>query len=154
MPTWLAESQMWDLLSRLRDLIVPGMFGKSAFGTARAQHMAATSRVSGPIDRLAIRATDTPGTVAPVGIAFSVPELLILRAWAEYHDIRVVVELDHCVDGSEYEEVVALYPPGVSLRQWTLWRSRDGVVVEPRHGRTFKADCISELVQTLMSAAL
>ncbi len=117
--------------------------------------MTPTSRVSGSIDRLAIRAAELPdGTVAPVGIAFSVPELLILRAWAEYHDIRVVLELDHCVDGAEYEEVVALYPPGLSLRQWTLWRSRDGVVVEPRHGRAFKGACISELVQALMPAAL
>ncbi len=117
--------------------------------------MAATSPVSGSIDRLAPRIADGPeGAVAPVGIAFSVPELLILTAWAEYHDIRVVVELDHCVDGAEYEEVLALYPPGMSLRRWTLWRSRDAVMVEPRHGRAFKADCISELVQTLMPVAL
>jgi hypothetical protein len=147
---------MWDLLSRLRDLIVPDMFGRSAFGVARAQQMAATSRVSPPIDRrLAIRLPAPPESkVFPVGIAFSVPELLILRAWAEYHDIRVVVELDHCVDGSEYEEVIALYPPGRSLRQWTLWRSRDGVMVEPTHGRAFKAECISDLVQVLIPAAL
>jgi hypothetical protein len=146
---------MWDLLSRLRDLIVPDMLGKSTFGLARAQQMSATSRVSGSVDRIALRAPDNPdGVVAPVGIAFSVPELLILRAWAEYHEIRVSVELDHCVDGAEYEEVVALYPPGMSLRRWTLWRSRDGVMVEPRHGRAFKAACVSDLVQALMPAAL
>ena len=146
---------MWDLLSRLRDLIVPDMSGKSASGLARAQYMAATSRVTGSTDRLAIRATGaSSGSATPVGVAFSVPELLILRAWAEYHDIRIVVELDHCVDGAEYEEVLALYPPGLSLRQWTLWRSREAVVVEPRHGRAFKAGCVSELVQTLMPATL
>jgi len=146
---------MWDLLSRLRDLIVPDMSGKSASGLARAQHMAATSRVTGSTDRLAIRATGaSSGAVAPVGVAFSVPELLILRAWADYHDIRVVVELDHCVDGAEYEEVIALYPPGLSLRQWTVWRSRDAVIVEPRHGRAFRTGCISEVVQILMPATL
>ena len=146
---------MWDLLSRLRDLIVPDMSGKSASGLARAQYMAATSRVTGSADRLAIRAAGaSSGSATPVGVAFSVPELLILRAWAEYHDIRIVVELDHCVDGAEYEEVLALYPPGLSLRQWTLWRSREAVVVEPRHGRAFKAGCVSELVQTLMPATL
>ncbi|HJS85188.1 MAG TPA: hypothetical protein VJ779_06980 [Acetobacteraceae bacterium] len=146
---------MWDLLSRLRELIVPDMSGKATFGLARAQYMAATSRVSGSTDRVAIRSADmSGGSAAPFGIAFSVPELLILRGWAEYHAIRVVVELDHCVDGAEYEEVIALYPAGSSLRQWTLWRSREAVVVEPRHGRAFKATCISELVQVLMPAAL
>ncbi len=56
--------------------------------------------------------------------------------------------------GRSTEEVVALYPPGLSLRQWTLWRSREAVIVEPRHGKTFKAACISDLVQILMPAAL
>ncbi len=144
---------MWDLLSRLRDLIVPDMPGKSISSLARARQMAASSRVSGSTDRMVLgSAAASGGAVAPVGVAFSVPELIILRAWAEYHDIRVVMELDHCVDGAEYEEVIALYSPGISLRQWTLWRSREAVIVEPRHGRAFRAACISDLVQALIPA--
>ncbi len=103
------------------------------------------------IDRIADMAPAiTPaGLAGPTGIAFTVPELLILTAWAEFHEIRVVIELDYCISGAEYEEVVALYPRGSLLRQWTLWRARDAVMVVPMNGATFRADCISELLPQL-----
>ncbi len=87
------------------------------------------------------------------GLSFEVPEWLMLLAWAEFHGLRVVVELDHCVDGEEYEEVVALYPPGSPLRQWTMWRASDAIVVEPMNARAFRLATISEVLQTLVPAA-
>ena len=116
--------------------------------------MSATPRASGMIDRIADAAPGmTPaGLASPAGIAFTVPELLILTAWAEFHGIKVVVELDYCIDGSEYEEVAALYPKGSLLRQWTLWRSREAVMVVPMSGAPFRADCIAELLPRLLPA--
>ena len=45
----------------------------------------------------------------PMGLAFEIADLMLLQGWAEFHDVQMVVELDHCVEGEEYEEVVAFY---------------------------------------------
>lgn len=152
---------MWDLLSRLCEFMLPIKSRSPAAlrrGAAqRAEEMAATSRVTSIVERVApvSKIADTPesGGAAPVGIAFTLPELMILTAWAEFHEVRVVLELDNCIDGAEYEEVAALYFPDSPLRQWTLWRAPDAVVVEPLNGPAFRADCIAELLQGLMSPA-
>ena len=61
---------------------------------------------------------------------------MLLQGWAEFHDVRMVVELDHCVEGEEYEEVVALYTQDRLLRRWILWRSDSEIVVQPLLGRS------------------
>lgn len=86
------------------------------------------------------------------GIAFTVPELLMLTAWAEFHGLRLVIELDHCIDGAEYEEVAALYSADSQLRQWTLWRAADAIVAEPMVGAGFREPCISDVLQRVMPA--
>ena len=30
----------------------------------------------------------------PTGVAFDIPDLLMLRAWADYHELRLAIELD------------------------------------------------------------
>ena len=45
----------------------------------------------------------------PMGLAFEIADLMLLQGWADFHDVQMVVELDHCVEGEEYEEVVAFY---------------------------------------------
>ena len=39
----------------------------------------------------------------PIGLAFEIADLMLLQGWAKFHDIRMVVELDHWVEGEEYE---------------------------------------------------
>lgn len=92
------------------------------------------------------------GLVGPVGIAFEVPELLMLAAWSEFHELRLVIELDYYVDGDEYEEVAVLYLPGSRLRRWMLWRAPDAVVVEPTIGTAFRLDCIADVLHRLVPA--
>ena len=60
----------------------------------------------------------------PTGLAFEIADLMLLQGWADFHDVQMVVELDHCVEGEEYEEVIAFY--GRTLR-WVLGH-RSGVV--------------------------
>jgi hypothetical protein len=48
----------------------------------------------------------------------------------------MVVELDQSLDGCEYEEIVAIYSKDSGRRRWILWRSWDGVVVQPIIGRS------------------
>ena len=54
---------------------------------------------------------------ALVGVAFEIADLLLLQAWAGFHGMQMIVELDHCVDGHEYEEIVAIYAKGTELRR-------------------------------------
>ena len=58
----------------------------------------------------------------PTGFAFEIADLMLLQGWAEFHDVQMVVELDHCVEGEEYEEVVAFYAKDSAIRRWILWR--------------------------------
>ena len=74
------------------------------------------------------------GSVHLRGHAFPIEELIAFRHWAERHTMRLLVELDHCVEGEEYEEVLAFYDAGSALRRWTLWRAADHLVVEPMTG--------------------
>jgi hypothetical protein len=150
---------MWYLLSRLCDLMVrtksKAVGGIRPPGTAqRSKEMAATSRGPGMTGGIAGTAAEAQAQdiVGPVGIAFEIPELLMLAAWAEFHDLRLVIELDYDIDGDEYEEVAVLYLPGGQLRRWMLWRARDAVVVEPTNGAAFRVSCIADLLQRLVPA--
>jgi hypothetical protein len=87
-----------------------------------------------------------------VGLSFTVPELMIMSAWAEYHGLRMSIELDTCVEGAVYEEVVAFYAPGMPLRRWTLWRTADAIVAEALHGAPLRSDCVGVILEMLASA--
>ena len=86
----------------------------------------------------------------PTGIAFEVPELLLLRGWAEFHNLRLVIELDVCAEGEEYEELLALYEPDGAFRRWMLWRSCDGIIVQPANGRTMLLDAMADVLEILI----
>ena len=62
------------------------------------------------------------------------------------------VELDHCVEGDEYEEVIAFYTPDNRLRRWILWRSATDIVVQPLIGRSFHFGCVADAIETLVPA--
>jgi hypothetical protein len=86
-----------------------------------------------------------------VGIAFETDDLVLLQAWADVHGMRMVVELDHCVDGREYEEIVVIYAKSGRLRRWNLWRSSDAVVVQPIIGRSLCFASVTDAIKALLS---
>ncbi len=88
----------------------------------------------------------------PTGIAFEIADLMLLQGWADYHNMQMVVELDHCVEGDEYEEVVAFYAPDSHLRRWILWRSATQVVVQPLIGRGSQFSSVAEALEGLIPA--
>jgi hypothetical protein len=89
--------------------------------------------------------------VPPTGLSFDISDLIILQGWAEFHDVRMVVELDHWVEGEEYEEVVGFYTKD-PLRRWILWRSASEIVVQPLIGRGSRFDSVSDALESLMVA--
>ena len=85
----------------------------------------------------------------PIGLAFEIADLLLLQGWAKVNDFRMVVELDHWVEGEEYEEVVAFYGTESALRRWILWRSARQIVAQPLIGRTCRFDSVADALGSL-----
>jgi hypothetical protein len=86
----------------------------------------------------------------PTGLSFDVADLVMLRGWSEYHDLRMTIELDACADGDEYEELLALYDRDCAFRRWMIWRSGDGIVVQPMMGRTMLFDTMADALEILI----
>ncbi len=82
----------------------------------------------------------------PTGLAFEVSDLVMTQGWADFHELRMVMELDYCAEGEEYEEVVALYPRDSAFRRWMMWRGPAGIVVQPMMGR---ASCFASMADAL-----
>ena len=91
-------------------------------------------------------------TDLPMGLAFDVADLLMVQGWSEYHDLRMVVELDYTAEGEEYEEVVALYPPHSAFRRWMMWRGVSDIVVQPMMGRAARFASVADALETLIPA--
>ena len=88
----------------------------------------------------------------PTGLAFEIPDLMLLQGWADFHSVQMTVELDHCVEGDEYEEVVAFYERDSQLRRWILWRSSGEIVVQPLIGRSCRFNCVVDALESLIPA--
>ena len=86
----------------------------------------------------------------PTGLSFDVPDLLMLQAWAEFHDLRMSIDLDVCAEGDEYEELLGLYDKQSAFRRWMIWRSHQGIVVQPTMGRTMLFDHMSDVLDLLI----
>jgi hypothetical protein len=85
----------------------------------------------------------------PIGLAFDIADLVFLEGWSETHNIRMVVELDHCVEDEEYEEVIAFYAKDSPLRRWILWRSASDIVVQRLIGRTCRFSSVADALDSL-----
>lgn len=88
----------------------------------------------------------------PTGLSFEIPDLLMLQGWADFHDLRMAIELDVCADGDEYEELLGLYDKDRTFRRWMIWRSCDGIVVQPTMGRTMLFDAMADALEMLIPA--
>jgi hypothetical protein len=82
--------------------------------------------------------------------AFKIPDLMLLGAWSEFHDMRMAIDLAHCMDGAERDEVIVLSEQRSSLH-WMLWRSADGIVVQPMLGMECQFDTISDALESVRS---
>jgi hypothetical protein len=91
-------------------------------------------------------------TALPMGIAFDLADLVMVQGWSEYHDLRMVVELDYSAEGEEYEEVLALYPQESAFRRWMMWRGVGDIVVQPMMGRARRYPSVADALEALIPA--
>ena len=71
----------------------------------------------------------------PKGLAFEIADLILMKGWADVHNFRMVIRLDHGTVGEEYEEVIAFHPEMSSPCLLIIWRSMKAVFVQPLIGR-------------------
>jgi hypothetical protein len=88
----------------------------------------------------------------PTGLSFDVPDLLMVQGWSDFHDFRMAIDIDVCADGDEYEELLGIYESTCAFRRWMIWRSCDGIMVQPTMGRTLMFDSMSEALDILIPA--
>jgi hypothetical protein len=88
----------------------------------------------------------------PTGLSFDIPDLVMLRGWSDFHDLRMAIELDVCAEGDEYEEILGLYDRTRAFRRWMIWRSIDGIVVQPTMGHTMLFDRMADALEVLIPA--
>jgi hypothetical protein len=86
----------------------------------------------------------------PTGLSFDSPDLLMLQAWADFHDLRMSIDLDVCTDGEEYEELLGIYDKDRDFRRWMLWRSCEGIVVQPTMERSMLFDFMDDVLEILI----
>jgi hypothetical protein len=89
----------------------------------------------------------------PTGLSFEIPDLLMLRAWIDFHDLCLSIDLDVCADGDEYEELVGIYDKDRVFRRWMLWRSCDGIVVQPAMDRSMVFGFMGDVLEILIPPA-
>jgi hypothetical protein len=88
----------------------------------------------------------------PTGFSFDIPDLVLLQGWSDFHNLRLAIDLDVCADGDEYEEFLGLYDRARAFRRWMIWRSSDGIVVQPAMGRAMLFDCMADALEILIPA--
>jgi hypothetical protein len=89
----------------------------------------------------------------PLGLAFDIADLMLLQGWADCHEMQMVVELDHCVEGEEYEEVIGFYARDSHLRRWIIWRASCEIVVQPLIGRSCRFTTVADALESLTPTA-
>jgi hypothetical protein len=88
----------------------------------------------------------------PTGLSFDVPDLLMLQGWSDFHDFRMAIDLDVCAEGDEFEELLGIYENTCAFRRWMIWRSCDGIMVQPTMGRTMIFDSMSDALDSMIPA--
>ena len=86
----------------------------------------------------------------PRGLSFELSDLTLVLGWSEFHDMRMLVELDHCTSDEEYEEVLAFYPSYSRFRRWSMWRTYEDIVVQPMKGRTMHFASVADALESLI----
>jgi hypothetical protein len=87
----------------------------------------------------------------PQGIAFEIADLLLIRGWADLHEYRMLVVLDHASDDEEYEEVIAFHRGNKPVCHLIMWRDAKSVTVQPLIGRRQRFASVAKALDNIAS---
>ena len=87
------------------------------------------------------------------GLAFAIADLILIRYWAERHNYRISIRLDHGVfaeeHAEEYEEVIAFLEGPRSHCRLIMWRDAATVFVQPLAGRVREYSSVTEALDSM-----
>jgi hypothetical protein len=83
------------------------------------------------------------------GLSFDLAELTLVQGWSAFHNLRMVVRLDHGSDAEEYEEVLAFHAGASPLCRWIMWRNAAAVFAQPLVGRSQCHGSVAEALAAL-----
>src|SRR5690348_4611141 len=79
---------------------------------------------------------------------FEVWQLTVLRAWSEYHDLQMAIDLAGQVDGVECEELVILRARNTG-NCWTLWRTTDAIMLRSNCAPVSQFDLLADALAAI-----
>jgi hypothetical protein len=71
----------------------------------------------------------------PYAVAFSLADLVLVRAWAVQRGLSMTVLLDQVIDGAEFEELLMIRGRGPGRRALTIWRTARSVIAQAAGGQ-------------------
>jgi hypothetical protein len=83
------------------------------------------------------------------GLSFEIADLILSKAWADFHNLRMVVRLDHGTHCEEYEEVIAFHARMDWPCQLIMWRSAKCAFVQPSIGRIHRYRSVAAVLESL-----
>lgn len=86
----------------------------------------------------------------PAGLAFAIGDLLLMKEWADLHDVAMTVQIDHGIEDEEYEEVVAFRTGQNAACFLLIWRSAEVVVIQPLVGRPRRYRSVSHVLDSIV----
>ena len=107
------------------------------------------SRPGRVMRHLSKRRVGTARRYSPKGLAFEIADLVLIRSWADLHDCRMLIRLDHGPDGEEYEEVIALYTETGSQCHLIMWRNVAAVFLQPLIGQKQRYRSVAKALESL-----
>jgi hypothetical protein len=82
--------------------------------------------------------------------AFTIPDLVLLGAWSEFHGMRMTIDLGHCMDGGMCDAIIVLSEQHSSLH-WMVRRRAGRIVVISMVGMDHEFNTISEALDSVRS---
>jgi hypothetical protein len=85
------------------------------------------------------------------GLAFEIADLIRSRCWADAHDFRMTVRLDHrATVGDNYDEVIAFQTMTSPLYRFIVWRDANSVHVQPLVGKERQYSSVAAALDSLL----
>jgi hypothetical protein len=85
----------------------------------------------------------------PKGRAFQIADLVLARSWAAFHDLTMLIRLDHGTEDEEYEEVLEFRTGTGSRAHFIVWNDGEAVFIQPMPGRMQKHASVAEALDHL-----
>ena len=87
----------------------------------------------------------------PKGLAFEIADLVLVSSWADRHDFRMVIRLDHGASVNEdFEEAIALETKTSPVYRLILWRTTDAIFVQPLVGKGRRYKSVATVLESLV----